>query len=201
MADNQSQFRQDNREWLVWTIRDEIYAFVRKNAGPTIGAVFAMTAGAIWAFVKQYPTIWGPLGGAVFATGTVTFLALIAARKNKTGLHEAQNPIIGTITNESTEFSLHDLFLDDFKTGTKIIQGFGSDFVQNGVNIGKHDFFVGLYLNFDAHSLFMSLYIPANIYAHAMITWFSDGYQTYLADLTKEHPCLAANGGTTSTNK
>lgn len=83
-------------------------------------------------------------------------------------------------------FTVHDLFLGDFSTGgAKVLEGFSQNFKKGDVGIGTHFFEVGLYLNFEAKSVFMSLYVPGDEHAFDVITWWSDGYKAYLADLRK----------------
>ena len=98
---------------------------------------------------------------------------------------------------EPPTFTIHDLFRADFSSGGsfKVIEGFMQDFTKGKANLGNHYFEVGLYGDFNAKSLFMSLYVPGDKDAHDIISWFADGYKVYLADMRKNiHVWTAPQG-------
>jgi hypothetical protein len=82
MSDKNTRWEND-KEWLGWTIRDEIYGFVRKYLGPFIVSTMFFLGGAIWAFLKEYPVIWEPVGAVALTLGTITGLALRDGRKRR----------------------------------------------------------------------------------------------------------------------
>jgi hypothetical protein len=87
---------------------------------------------------------------------------------------------------ELQKLTLHHLFRDDFSIGSyKMLQGFSSDFHKGDVRLGTHNFEIGMYGDFAAKSLFMSLYVPADKHAYDIIAWFADGYNVYLEDARK----------------
>ena len=92
MPDKNTRWQND-KEWAGWTIRDEIYAFIRRNLGQTVVTSIIFLGGAIWAFVKEHPLVWEPVGGAALAVGAITGLALYDGRKRKRVLKKEQAPL------------------------------------------------------------------------------------------------------------
>jgi len=76
------------------------------------------------------------------------------------------------------------LWRTDFNVGSyKMLQMFSTDlYTREAQRLGRFDFGVGMYGSFDAKSLFMSLYVPGSDHGYDLISWFADGYRTYLDD-------------------
>lgn len=84
------------------------------------------------------------------------------------------------------ELTLHNLFLDDFQTGSyKMILNRSTPLYKEGRNIGEFPFEIGFYGDFQAKSLFMSFYAPGSDYAFELMSWFSNAYKDYLYDAKK----------------
>jgi len=58
-------------------------------------------------------------------------------------------------------------------------------YTRDAQRLGPYDFGVGMYGSFDSKSLFMSLYVPGSDRSYDLISWFADGYHTYLDDARK----------------
>jgi hypothetical protein len=89
------------------------------------------------------------------------------------------------------------LWRTDFNVGSyKMLQTFSTDlYTREAKRLGRFDFGVGMYGNFDSKSLFMSLYVPASEHGYDLIGWFADGYRTYLDDARKNiHIWIAPKG-------
>ncbi len=87
----------------------------------------------------------------------------------------------------STPFTLHDVYRSDLgEGGAALISSWSQDFtIRGAAEPTKHDFEVGFYINWQSRSVYMSLYMPADISAYEIIEWFSYGYKAYLADMRK----------------
>ena len=83
MAERDSRFRENNRAWLGWTLRDEIYAFVRQHFGLLIVTVLSTLVGTVWGFLKEHPLIWVSIGAVTLTLAAITGLAMIDGRKRR----------------------------------------------------------------------------------------------------------------------
>ena len=97
MADQNTRWEND-KEWAGWTIRDEIYGFIRRHLGQTIVTSIIFLGGAIWAFVKEHPLVWEPVGAAVLTVGAITGLALYDGRKRKRATSQHGNALPDTLS-------------------------------------------------------------------------------------------------------
>ena len=99
----------------------------------------------------------------------------------------------------SQEITLHNLFLDDFQTGSyKLVLGLTTPLYKEGRNIGEFPFEIGMYGDFQSKSVFISLYAPASDHAAELISWFANAYKDYLYDARKNIHVWTASPGTQS---
>ncbi len=77
-----------------------------------------------------------------------------------------------------------------------MLQMFDTDlYTRDLQRLGRFDFGVGMYGSFESKSLFMSLYVPGSDHGYDLISWFSDGYRTYLDDARKNFHIWTAPQG------
>ncbi len=106
------------------------------------------------------------------------------------------NPAPSTIAAPAG-ITLHDLFLDDFQVGSyKVIMGLSTPLYKEGRNIGRFPFEMGVNGDFEAKSVFVSLYAPGSEHAFELIYWFSGAYKDFLYDLKKNTLIWTASPGT-----
>jgi hypothetical protein len=104
---------------------------------------------------------------------------------------------INLATETTPDITVHNLFLDDFQTGSyKMILSRSTPLYKEGRNIGEFPFEMGFYGDFQAKSLFMSFYAPGSARAFELISWFSNAYKDYLYDATKNIHIWSASPGT-----
>jgi hypothetical protein len=123
---------------------------------------------------RMWPTLLMVVGAIAFSIG---LFALINRDVNKPAS-----------TSSKRDLTLNLLWRTDFNSGAsyKFIQGLSVDLYQiSGDLLGHFDFGVGLYGNFNAKSVFVSLYVPATPKPMEFIEWFADGYKIYLDDARK----------------
>jgi hypothetical protein len=80
MAEKNTRWEND-KEWAGWTLRDEIYAFVRAHLQPIISGAVGGAMGAIIAAIKSYPTVAASIGAVVLTLAVITILAIKDGRK------------------------------------------------------------------------------------------------------------------------
>jgi hypothetical protein len=73
------------------------------------------------------------------------------------------------------ELTIENLWRDDFTIGSyKMLQDFSIDlFKEGGQKLGTFEIGVGMYGDFAAKSLFMSLYVPGSDHGYDVIGWFA----------------------------
>jgi hypothetical protein len=81
VAEKRSRWETD-REWAAWTIRDEIYGYIRNHWVPTIVTFIAGILGSLCSFIWSHPT-WGII--IFMPTLTVIVLAVLARIDGKRG--------------------------------------------------------------------------------------------------------------------
>ncbi|MGO9449794.1 MAG: hypothetical protein ACLQDV_01930 [Candidatus Binataceae bacterium] len=81
MAEKRSQFSEDNRDWFVWTVRDEIYAIVRDYARPIVTGLVIAMASAVIAYIKSHPSIALVIGSVTATAALILGMAFYSGRK------------------------------------------------------------------------------------------------------------------------
>jgi hypothetical protein len=186
--------------------------------------VALMAAPEYFGVLKEYPGtfFWGGLLLTAALIGAAIVIAIrgeagepIAGHKRRmialagmigcgagfAGLYFWPTPHSGSVTGHHDasppDITVHNLFLDDFERGSyKVIQGFSTDLYRDGKNLGNFPFEIGMYGDFQAKSLFMSLYVPGSDTAFDLISWFSTGHKDYLYDVRKNVHIWTASPGT-----
>jgi hypothetical protein len=74
---------ENDKEWAGWTIRDEVYDYVRKHWLPTIVSTTITIAGSVWAFIQSHPTLGASVGAVALTITAIAILALIDGRKRR----------------------------------------------------------------------------------------------------------------------
>jgi hypothetical protein len=166
-----------------------------------VGPILIGLAGCIWyGGGGRTPALWVGFSGTVL-------LMLAAALQSQQAIWKSQasEPIATTTSKpealpQSTpppELTIENLWRDDFAIGSyRLLQGFGIDlFKEGGEKLGTFDIGVGMYGDFTAKSLFMSLYVPGSDHGYEVIGWFAEGYKDYLHDArTNIHLWTAPEG-------
>lgn len=83
VSDKNTRWEND-KEWAGWTIRDEVYAYVRKHWLPTVVSTIIAIAGSVWAFIRSHPTLGVSVGTMALTITAIVILALIDGRKRRT---------------------------------------------------------------------------------------------------------------------
>lgn len=83
MTDNNNTRWENDKEWAGWTIRDEVYGYVRKHFVPIAVGWLATLFGTVIAAVRSYPTVAYCLGTATVTVTVIVLLALTGGRKPK----------------------------------------------------------------------------------------------------------------------
>ncbi len=101
-----------------------------------------------------------------------------------------------TIAVSVPEMNIHNLFLDDFQSGSyKMILGYSTPLYQEGRNIGEFPFEIGMYGDFQSQSIFISFYAPASNNPTELLQWFASAYKDYLYNAKKNiHIWTSPNG-------
>lgn len=90
MADEERSKRwETNKEWAGWTLRDELFAYVRKHWGRSAMTIAITTGGAVYWFMRQHTMLLVACGVALatYAT-TILIPAFIQFRKRKASVNE-----------------------------------------------------------------------------------------------------------------
>ena len=96
MAEKNTRWEND-KEWAGWTIRDELYGYIRAHLGPIVIAALVSIAGTVWAFVQSHAVLGYCLATAVL---TITVLAVLARNDGRKRASRA-TPDIPPRTTES----------------------------------------------------------------------------------------------------
>jgi hypothetical protein len=82
MPDRNTRWEND-KEWFGWTIRDEIYGYVREHWLPTIMAAIIGGAGSAFSFITSHPTLAAWLGAPTLTILVIVALSWIDGRRRR----------------------------------------------------------------------------------------------------------------------
>jgi hypothetical protein len=162
-------FREDNKEWFLWTIRDEIYGFIREYLRPIIAMLIVSVAGTIWAFAKDHPMLWLPVGGASFTLAALTVFALRDGRRRRANVQPPQEEKAA-----NKPITLRTLFDSDFPNTHRV----GSVLSLKETTTGaKYKVPFRLCVDFEARSQFLIFYVDINILTRQICVLVAQNYK------------------------
>lgn len=162
-------FQEDNKEWFLWTVRDEIYGLVRQHLAPILVTFVLSAVGAFWAFATQHPMLWLPICGASFTLAGLTVLALRDGRRRRANVQSPQEP-----KAPEKPITLRTLFDSDFPNTHRV----GSVLSLKESTTGtEYKVPFRLCVDFEARSQFLIFYIDKNILTRRICVLVAQNYK------------------------
>ena len=176
-------FREDNKEWFLWTLRDEIYGFFREYLKPIVVTLVVSFAGAIWAFAKQHPMVWLPIVSVAATLAVITVLALRDGRSRRANAQsltdEKETKIAKKPITLRTLFETDFPNLDHFENVLRI--------KKSSANEKECEIPFRLCVDFDARSRFLAFYVGVQWETRRMCVSIAKNYKDAIQIANQSH--------------